>query len=237
MLYGHIFLINESYYIEDKKCKNLLEKSFIDGIIQEGLYCFESDCIFKEKDIDEYNQFMNHIKISIRLLRESKINIKKRECKLAKQRLLEVTTSLNESVRELNKISNDIKSIISNDVIACIKILVNMFVLYVGTIYNLKVTNSVIEGVGGNLNIIQPVTCDCCIDFKSITETKTGKDLGKCICMIKDLEKDHEDILTTYIQISSIIRLLKEDINELLEIFEENINKDMEGDQCNNVIW
>ena len=30
---------------------------------------------------------------------------------------------------------------------------------------------------------------------------------------------------------------LKEDINELLEIFEENINKDMEGDQCNNVIW
>ncbi len=99
-----------------------------------------------------------------------------------------------------------------------------MFVLYVGTIYNLKVTNSVIEGVGGNLNIIQPVTSDCCVDFKSMSETKLGKDLGKCVCMIKDLEKDHEDILTTYIQISSIIRLLKEDINELLEIIEEDKN-------------
>lgn len=224
MLYGHMFLINESYYIEDKKCKNLLEKSFVDGIIQEGLYCFESDCILKEKNIDEYNQFLKQIKISIRLLRESKINVKKKEYKLAKQRLLEIITSLNESMRELNKLSNDIKSTITNDVICCLKILINAFVLYIGTIYNFKVTNSTIEGVGGNLNVVQPVTSDCCVDFKSMSETKLGKDLGKCVCMIKDLEKDHEDILTTYIQISSIIRLLKEDINELLEIIEEDKN-------------
>lgn len=225
MLYGHQFLITESYYINNKKCKNLLEKAFINGIIQEGLYCFECNIIYKEDDIEYCNLFSKYIKSYIHSLRESKIAIKKDDYELAKQKITEASNSLTEANREINNAPNEIKMNITDNVLIYLNILINNLVLYIGTILKLKVVNSVIESVGGNLNMVQPIIGEYGVDFNSISETKIGKDIGKCICMIKDIEKDHDDILSTYIQISSIIRLLIQNINELSTCIDQKINK------------